>query len=199
MRRKSDRDASRATMHTAIIDSPVRMWDKLAWDVHMFHQIQRAMPDEQEGLAYSAINACIAAESLGHWTRKQWMSDGRAQRLNRQESEFFALLTNAVPDHRKCVAIANTSKHRDFSDEHWPGGSVSIEFNEGDEYSPAGLELHYQDATTSSLAYSVLDTVVSAWWSFLCELGYASGREPVPLWHEVHKWFADVPDDIAPG
>lgn len=67
MGRRKGKPQHPPTRHTVLIGNPVTMWEKLAWDIDEFQDIQRLAPDEREPLVYSAINVCIAAWSLENW------------------------------------------------------------------------------------------------------------------------------------
>lgn len=169
----------RPIVHTAVIDDPIAMWTKLAWDVDVFEDIQRRMPKETQPLAFAAINACIAADSLNYWARHWWQEKHGRERLQ----EFDQLVASKVPLHAICNAIAGTAKHARHREGNWQGGNVSLIWNDGDEDWPSGFELHYEYKGLPATAFKVLNGVCGEWWSFLYFIGaVASETPPTPEW-----------------
>lgn len=158
------------------------MWEKLAWDVDVFTDTQMGMPKERQPLAFAAINSCLAADSLGYWVLKSWKRERRARGQKAADAEFFELLNLKVPAQHICSAIANTSKHYDFHEGSWIGGSVALRFQAGDEDWPSGLELLYQHNGKWEHASVLLNGLVRDWWAFMRELGLAEGEQPLPDW-----------------
>jgi len=133
------------TSHTAIVGDVAGMWSKLRWDADLFRDLQLAWPDEQEPLAYAAINVCIAASSLRDWVKADLRRrEPRADRPSPKDivQEIWA----AVPLQPMCEAIANSAKHSVLSD-RWDGTAVLAW--EEDEESPPGYVLRYSAADGS--------------------------------------------------
>jgi hypothetical protein len=175
------RKAGPPQTHTVVIFDPRTMWEKLAWDIWTFDELQRMQPDRQR-LAYSAINVCIAASSLQGWTLTYF----KKNRLG-EDRQFHKLLSAHVPHQAPCLAIANTSKHAGTDPSKWPGGSVHLQWYEPDEDDPGGWRLYHTEngGYSSTMALSRFTELRNQWWSFLVEIGAAEGRQPVPEWQQI--------------
>ncbi len=162
------------------------MWAKLAWDVDVFRDIQVGYPHEQQPLAYAAINVCIAATSLRNWAETAARSKARASGLAFDKKGFDIDLRAAVPAQAMCEAIANTAKHSRFADGEWPGGRVTLEWEEGDEDSPPGWILRYGVEGTADPGLSVnrFGSLPETWWAHLRDLQLVEGDLRLPEWQQ---------------
>ena len=153
------------------------MWAKLAWDVDVFRDIQIGYPHEQQPLAYAAINACIAATSLRNWAETAVRSKARGDGRTFDKQRFDSDVTSAVPGQAMYEAIANTAKHSRFADGEWPGGRVSMDWQDGDEDSPPGWILRYSadGAVVSGLSVNSFMSLPEVWWSHLRDLQLVEG------------------------
>lgn len=143
--------AKSPTVHTALIGDPITMWEKLAWDVDQFQDIQRSYPDETQPLAFAAINVCIAAWSLEQWVRAAWIKQRRSAGEKADESLFYKTVRQLVPTQAICASVANTAKHVSHrEDDDWKGGEVRIRWEDGDENGPSTYTLHYVDESGAS-------------------------------------------------
>jgi hypothetical protein len=179
MSRPSPSSGKPPVAHTAIVGDVASMWSKLCWNADQFRDIQVSYPDEPEPLAYAAIDACIAAASLKDWMRRA---------LPRAElgSAFNAAFAAAIPLQAMCEAIANTAKHSSHSDGQW-GGSVSLDWEEGDESAPEGYVLRYrgpdgQPAGVYDLAANHFNQLLGDWWAFLLSRGLVTADQRTPAW-----------------
>lgn len=173
-----------ATRHTAIIGDAVGMWSKLAWDVDVFRDIQVCYPDEDQPLAYAAINVCIAAASLRDWVKAALEAEAKkAGKIWRNEA-FYRSVDAAIPELLSCVAIANTAKHANFRERGWIDGEVVMAYEEGDEDVPPGYVLYHMVAGRQSLGFAVsrFDALCRNWWAFLVANGLDDGQAKMPRW-----------------
>lgn len=174
------------------------MWAKLAWDVEVFRDIQVGYPDERQPLAYAAINVCIAATSLRNWVETALMVKNRAMGVGFERADFYSDLKAAVPAQAMCEAIANTAKHSKFADSEWPGGRVSLEWEEGDEDSPPGwvLRSHSEAADRPGLSVNQFVELPQAWWAHLRRLRLVEGDLKLPEWQQnkLHRIFGLLPE-----
>ncbi len=183
---RTPRSGADPIRHTAVVGDVAAMWSKLAWDVDVFRDIQVGYPHEQQPLAYAAINVCIAATSLRNWAETAVRSDARASGRAFDRQGFDSDLTVAVPAQAMCEAIANTAKHSRFADGEWPGGRVSLEWEEGDEDSPPGWILRYgvEGAVIPSLSVNRFGSLPETWWAHLRDLGLVEGDFHLPEWQQ---------------
>jgi hypothetical protein len=183
-----------ATMHTAVIGTVVEMWEKLAWDIDIFEDIQRRYPDETQPLAYAAINVCIAAASLGDWVLKTIEPQFSAESASRIRDQIAA----QVPELNMCRAIANTAKHLEYKESRWAGGRVDLVWEEGDEYGPPGYALYHvhNDGQSMTLAFNSFQALKEAWWKTLVAEGLATGQMPSPKWmqNKLTRIFGPAPE-----
>jgi hypothetical protein len=196
---RSNRDKSRsAKLHTVLIDDPIAMWHKLLWDIDCFENIQRAAysEDEDEPLAYAALNVCIAATSLGDWVVTDWGRKQREKGLTFKRSDFLAQILEAVPVQRICLAIANTAKHSEYQEREWTGGYASLSFEPSDEHSPGGLTLYYRQDGQQTSAFASFDALGQTWGRLLVELGYGDISLPSPRWWKQKMRRIFPPIDI---
>ncbi|MBA8881669.1 hypothetical protein [Phyllobacterium myrsinacearum] len=170
--------------HTVTIGDPVAMWEKLAWDVDVFQDIQRSYPAEVQPLVYAAINVCICAKSLEDWTRTIGIRSLRDKGQVIGEPEFNSLLLASVPEQSICSDVANTAKHSKFQEKNWLGGTVSIFWEEGDEDIPPGFALYHitPGEVASPFAFNTFEQLLNHWWEFLVSLDLAKGARPTPDW-----------------
>ncbi|MEY9717846.1 hypothetical protein ABIA22_000336 [Sinorhizobium fredii] len=171
------------------------MWEKLAWDIDVFEDIQRSYPNEKQPLAYAAINVCIAAESLGDWVGK--IIGSRSPTASEPPWDRIRdHLASRVPQLNMCKAIANTAKHHNFREGRWIGGRVDLVWEEGDEYGPPGFALYHIDDNGQSmtLAFNSFQALKEAWWNALTAEGLAEGRMPTPEWmqNKLRRIFGGV-------
>ena len=172
-----------AKKHTAIIGSTLDMWSKLAWDVDVFHDIQRSYPREMQPLAYAAINVCIAAVSLRDWTKvalKQQAGDEWDQ------GAFYCEIAAAIPELAACVDIANTSKHSEFERPRWPDGEVQLIWEDGDQDFPSGYALYHitsSEVHGVGMAFSRFTSLRDNWWKYLVGHGLVDEQANVPEWY----------------
>ncbi|RDJ04517.1 hypothetical protein [Rhizobium grahamii] len=172
-----------ATKHTAVIGTVVQMWEKLAWDIDVFEDIQRSYPNEKQPLAYAAINICIAAGSLRDWVIEAIRSLAPAGSEPSKDNVRDQLALQ-IPQLNMCTAIANTAKHHNFKEGRWVGGRVELGWEEGDEDIPSGFALYHvdNDGQSMTLAFSSFRALKEAWWNALDAEGLAAGRMPTPEW-----------------
>jgi hypothetical protein len=192
MSRRASSPAEHAARHTAIIREPVNMFSKLAWDADVFRDIQISYPDETEPLAFAAINVCISAWSLRNWVESARKKQVRAQGLQFDRAAFWAEIAVEIPEQCACDAIANTAKHANFGDESWPGGSVVLEWEDGDEDSPPGYVLLHRTRDRSlNFAVNRFAALCDNWWGFLNRYAMADGHNRLPEWqqHKLNRIF----------
>lgn len=185
-----------ATKHTAVIGTVVQMWEKLAWDIDVFEEIQRAYPKEKQPLAYSAINVCIAASSLA-----DWVVMAKCPSRNKREWKLIRdQLALQVPGLPMCRAIANTSKHYEFDEGRWHGGQVALGWEEGDEDIPSGFVLYHDHGERMTMAFNSFQELKWAWWNTLVAEGLTEGRKPNPEWHQnkMQAIFGEVAKKLPP-
>ncbi len=111
---------------TVLVADAVTMWEKLAWDVDQYQDIQRSHPKERQPLAFAAINVCIAAWSLEQWAKTAWIQKERLKTEKETDSAFYSIVRQHVPSQGICVDIANTAKHARHRDDSWEGGAVRL-------------------------------------------------------------------------
>ncbi|WP_246806901.1 hypothetical protein [Ensifer sp. ENS04] len=192
------------TKHTAVIGTVVQMWEKLAWDIDVFEDIQRHYPSEKQPLAYAAINICIAAESLRDWVIETIRSQSPADSKPPRDSIRDRLAAD-IPQMHMCTAIANTAKHHNFREGRWTGGRVEIAWDEGGEDMPSGFALYHIDGNgRSKLAFSSFKALKDAWWNTLVAEGLAEpvteGTIPTPEWmqNKLARIFGPVTSVLLP-
>lgn len=189
--------SKRPEAHTAIIGDVVAMWEKLAWDVDQYQDIQRSCPHEKQPLSFAAINACVAAWSLEQWAKAAWMKRERLADKKVSEKQFYGLIGPLVPAQAICASIANTAKHAEHHDhEHWKGGEVRLDWDDGDEDVPSGFILYHvgPNQTKAASAYSTFEDVRNDWWTCLVTLGLATGpqRSPEFMQNKLRRIFGNV-------
>lgn len=86
---KRREDLGDPTRHTAVIGDVSTMWQKLAWDIQVFDDIQRDAPQEREPLGFAAVNVCIAASSLRNWTETAFAQRRRREGKSYDRAEFL--------------------------------------------------------------------------------------------------------------
>lgn len=202
-RARSERDKCKsAKLHTVLIDHPIAMWHKLLWDIDCFNDIQRHAysEEEDEPLVYAALNVCIAATSLGDWVVTDWGGRQRKQGLPFERSDFLALIVEALPVQRICIAIANTAKHSAYQERDWTGGEASLAFEPSDEDSPGGLTLYYRQNGEQTSAYTSFDELGQMWGWLLADLGYGDGKPSSPKWwrQKMRHIFPPIDFDALP-
>ncbi len=190
-------------VHTVIVGNATTMWEKLAWDVDQYQDIQRSNPQERQPLAFAAINVCIAAWSLEQWAKTAWMKRKRSCGSEARESEFYALIRQMVPNQGICVDIANTAKHARHRDESWEGGEVRLEWQDGDEDAPSTFLLIHVDKVGERrfLAYDTFDAVRNDWWACLVSMELATGPQYSPefMQNKLRRIFGDRTYDLPAG
>lgn len=162
-------------LHTAVITDVPSMWQKLAWDVDQFDEIQRSYPDLAEPLGFAALNVCIAAASLRDWAVGAVLKLRRSQGHRPKEREVIDHIHQHVTQQRMCEAIANTAKHSRLTAGQWPDGSVRMTWHEASEDEPPGYVLRHihADGVYESLALNAFGNLVTNWWGELQNLGFA--------------------------
>jgi hypothetical protein len=173
-----------ATRHTGVIDGSIKMWEKLCWDIECFDDIQRSYPDDEEPLAYAAINVCIAASSLGDWVEAEWKVKERAVGRRVRTDFRDAVILPAVKAQGMCDDIANTSKHSRLAQRKWAGGQVTVVHEPGDEDGPPGWMYYQADEQTAGFGLDAFQSLKLDWWTLLVELGLTSGPMYLPRWHQ---------------
>jgi len=153
------------------------------------------IPDEPEPLAYAAINVCIAANSLKDWVQKAVPRSDRATKEALDQE-----IRSAIPLQAMCDAIANTSKHSSHSDGYW-GGSVSLAWEEGDEWAPEGYVLRHVDADGApggvyGLAANHFNALLDSWWTFLLTRSLVKPDQRTPAWmqRKLRRTFPSIDD-----
>lgn len=204
MPHRSRNSALPATHHTVIIGDVAEMWSKLAWDADACRDLQVAYPSERQPLAYAAINVCIAAWSLRNWTEKALIDRASAGGAAFDKEGHRRAMNMAVPEQAMCEAIADTAKHARHRDGEWPGGRVSIDWQDGDEDCPPGYMLHHslEGGPSGSLGVNSFQALCENWWKFLANLGLVQGRMPLPEWHQnkLRRIFPPLdPESLPPG
>jgi len=197
MSRHSSASGKPATDHTAIIGDVPAMWSKLRWDAEVFRDFQVTYADEAEPLAYAAINVCIAASGLKDWAKRA---------VPRKERDTFDEdLATAVPLQAMCEAIANTYKHSAHSDGRW-GGSVSLEWEEADEWGPEGYVLRYigpdgRGGLGGGIAANQFRELLSDWWTFLLSKKLVAPDQGTPAWlqRKILKNFPALETLVSKG
>lgn len=178
-----------ATKHTGVIGTVVQMWEKLAWDIDVFEDIQRSYPNEKQPLAYAAINICITAESLRDWFVETVRSRSPIE-SKPLKAHILNRLAAQVPQMHMCTAIANTAKHHNFKEGRWIGGRVAIGWEEGDEEIPSGFAFYHvdNDGQRMTLAFTSFQALKENWWHTLVAEGLA---EPVGggRWPPTPEWY----------
>lgn len=190
------------TLHTAIIGDAGEMWSKLAWDADVYRDVQVGYPSEPQPLAYAALNVCISALSLRDWVETELARLTRAAGSKFDRKAHREAVRVSVPEQAMCEAIATTAKHAEHRDEKWPGGQVSLEWQDGDEDGPPGYMLRHRSGSgrDEDLAVNNFEALCSNWWTFLRSLGLAQDVERVPQWHQnkLRRIFGDPDDRILP-
>lgn len=182
MRKRQDGSQQSPTFHTLIIDGLRMAWEKMWWDVDVFGDVQRSFPEEQEPLAYAALNACISASSLENWSLMEWKRQRRKRGSRPKDSEFYDLLASMIPHQGLCVDVANTTKHGDHRESRWQGGKLDLRYDEADEDSPSGFTVLKLHSSGTSYLYNDLHDLPRSWWRFLVEVELVSGEQPTPEW-----------------
>lgn len=161
--------------HTAVITDVPMMWQKLAWDIDQFDDIQRSYPDMAEPLAFAAINVCISAASLADWASAAFISRRRAEGRPIGRAEVLAHIHATVPQQVMCEAIANTAKHSRFDEREWVGGEVRLDWSDGNEDEPPGYLLRHihADNQIESVALNAFGVLERNWWGALQTMGFA--------------------------
>lgn len=202
MQRPSSQSVQPTTLHTAIIGDAGNMWSKLAWDADVCRDVQISYPSEQQPLAYAAINVCIAAWSLRNWVEGELIRRARTQGAKFDIAAHRVAMNTAVPEQAMCEAIANTAKHARHEDGGWPGGQVSLDWQEGDEDCPEGFELRHLngDGGGGALAVNSFHALCENWWKFLNTLGLAQEVPRTPEWQQnkLRRIFGDPADLVLP-
>jgi hypothetical protein len=177
--------------HTVLISDPATMWEKLAWDIYVFRKIQAGYPTENQPLAYTALNACIAAASLADWAKKSYRVGNNKKAIT--EKEFEAWTHNEVPHQRMCEDIANTAKHGRYGGT----GHAVIEYIDGDEdFPPAFILYHSPDGTDVRIrAIDLFDAMKDDWWRYLVKMGLVTDDKPASEWfkNEMLRIFGQPP------
>jgi hypothetical protein len=163
------------------------MWRKLAWDHDNFAELQRSYPENNETLGFAAINVCIAASSLRDWTVLELKRAARNARESFDDASFEEALFLNVPQQPMCEAIGNTAKHGQHQDRDWPGGAVSIDWNEPTEDVPGSYKLRYRhlDGLCTDMALDSFRSLELNWWLFLQLYSLVErGPRPVLEWRQ---------------
>ncbi len=188
---------------TVLVADAVTMWEKLAWDVDQYQDIQRSHPKERQPLAFAAINVCIAAWSLEQWAKTAWIQKERLKTETETDASFYSIVRQHVPSQGICVDIANTAKHARHRDDSWEGGAVRLEWQDGDEDAPPTFLLIHVHASgaESILAYNTFEEVRNHWWTCLVALGLATGPQYSPefLQNKLRRIFGDRTYDLPDG
>lgn len=188
--------------HTAIINDPVGMWSKLAWDADVFSDIQKSYPDERQPLAYAAINVCIAASSLQSWVEAFLKRKSRKSKEPWVADTFRQGILETIPEQPACIAIANTSKHSGFRERPWHNGEVRLSWEEGDEDTPSGYVLYHviSGGHSESIAVSRFDALCRNWLTYLAAHRLTNGQTDMPEWrtNKLNRMFRPY-GRIGPG
>lgn len=182
MRKRRDSSKHSPILHTLILDDIRTAWEKMYWDIDVFGDVQRSYPEEQEPLAYAALNACISASSLENWSLVYWTRQLREKGCRVNDSDFHDLLSTMIPHQGLCVDVANTTKHGDHRENRWKGGKLDLRYNEADEYTPSGFTVLKLHESGSSSLYNDLHDLPRLWWLFLEKIDLVSGEQPTPEW-----------------
>lgn len=186
-----------------IVADAITMWEKLAWDVDQYQDIQRSHPQERQPLAFAAINVCIAAWSLEQWAKLAWTQKKRSSGEKANETDFYTIVRRQVPGQGICADIANTAKHAFHRDDGWEGGEARLEWQDGDEDSPSTfLLMHvHPSGTRSTLAYNTFEAVRNDWWACLVSMDFATGPQYSPefLQNKLRRIFGARTYDLPEG
>lgn len=170
------------------------MWEKLAWDIDVFGDIQRDFPEEKQPLVYAALNVCISAISLRDWLKLD-RSKVSGRRISPEEWEQH--LRSRIPNQKLCEDIANTAKHgayRGFQ-------STVVTWVDGGEDHPSGHIMYFElsESQERLQAYAAFTTLLAGWWKYLVQEGKAKGRQPLPCWHQnkLKRIFGPVPSSMT--
>ncbi|WP_417824048.1 hypothetical protein [Thalassospira lucentensis] len=102
---------------------------------------------------------------------------------------YQASKTSAYYNEVACEAIANTSKHSNFREKDWLGGSVKLIWDEGDEDFPSGYTLYHvtsSEMQTVGIAFSQFTSLKDNWWKYLADHELADEQSKVSEW-ETNK------------
>jgi hypothetical protein len=122
---------------------------------------------------------------LRNWVESARKKQLRAQGLQFDKVAFWAEIAAEIPEQSACDAIANTAKHANFGDENWPGGSVVLEWQDGDEDAPPGyVLLHRTEDASLGFAVNRFAALCDNWWRLLNRYGLAAGHNRSPDWQQ---------------
>jgi hypothetical protein len=182
MNTRISRSPKPPTLHTLIIGDVRTAWEKMYWDVDLFGDAQRSFPEEQEPLAYLALNACIAVSSLENWSLTEWKRQRRKNNFKAQDTEFYDVLESMIPHQGLCVDVANTTKHGSHRELRWKGGELGLRYDEASEHCPPGFVVLKLHENGTSYLYNDLHDLPRLWWAFLRAVDLVSGEQPTPDW-----------------
>lgn len=194
MKNRKDSTNKSPTLHTLIISDVRSAWEKLYWDIDVFGDVQGSFLEDQEPLAYAALNACISASSLENWSFVIWKRQLRKKGFRVNDSDFHDLLKTMIPHQGLCVDVANTTKHGDHRERRWKGGKLDLKYDEGSEYTPPGFVVLKLHESSRSYLYNDLHDLPDCWWLFLNEVDLVSGERPTPDWwqRKVSRMFGEI-------
>ncbi|MBL3565969.1 hypothetical protein JMM59_13285 [Rhodovulum sulfidophilum] len=181
-RRKEAASGKLPTLHTLIIKDVHNAWEKMWWDIDIFGDVQRSFPEEEEPLAYAALNACLSASNLEHWALSRWTREQRQRGNYSDDLPFRELLEEMVPQQGLCVDVANTTKHGGHRNIRWPNGELKLEYEEANEHCPPGYTVRSFHERKTSYLYNDLHDLPRLWWCFLAKIDLVSGEQPTPAW-----------------
>jgi len=109
------------------IRTPWEKYRKADWNFARYEDAVFARPCDAENVMYAALDFCIAIVGLRDWTRKALTRDirqsGKVPSLQKSSLEDFqSFVRSRVPWQAAVEAIANTTKHAEYSDAGWPMG-----------------------------------------------------------------------------
>ena len=164
------------------------------WDIDVFGDVQRSYPEEQEPLAYAALNACISAWSLESWARTAWKRQRRKTGGSGKVSEFNSRLETMIPHQGLCADVANTTKHGEHRESRWLGGRLDLRYDDACENSPSGFVVLKSEGIRTSSLYNDLHDLPHLWWKFIKEVDLVSGKQPTPDWwqRKISRMFGET-------
>lgn len=194
MSKRIDGSKQPPTFHTVIIGDVRTAWEKMYWDVDVFGDLQRSYPEEQEPIAYAALNACISASSLESWAMTAWKRQRRQGDGSANDINFHALLETTIPHQGLCVDVANTTKHGDHRESRWKGGKLDLRYDDASEDSPSGFAVLKLHEGRTSYLYNDLHDLPRCWWLFLQKVDLVSGGQPTPDWwqRKISRMFGQT-------
>ena len=181
MRRRSRDERRPVEERTIVLSAPVHAWEKLAWNVDQFSDLQRSGNQEIQPMCYAFIDVCIAAWSLQEWVKNS-LPKAEWDKLKQR-------VYSTVPAQEMCCSIANSAKHANYAGE-W-SGIMGLRFLPNDEDVEGGwIVMHQEGTETTWTTLSVVDSLPRDWHSFLSENSY------IPEGYKGPEWFQNKMDRI---